>query len=176
MSQADLIIEITENRSERPFPHLPAVLIEIPEIQLLPIARAQQTIPRAVRTVGRPPRHSRRRLRREVSFAGCTLIALVPIVSACTLGWSNRPDRIIACAISDPLQGQNATDSDDFTENRRLAREDQNVQAAISAPEAVVLSIDPAAIAPRTSTEIPVIFPGYVLPDDSREDSLHEGS
>jgi hypothetical protein len=176
MSQADLVIDITEHRSERPVSHFPAVLIEIPEIKLLLIARATRTIPRAVRTVGRQPRRSRRRLRREVSLAGCALIALVPIVSACTLGWSNRPDRIVACAISDPLQSQSATDGDDFTENRRLAREGQHGQAAIGSTEAVMLSIDPAAIAPRTTTEIPVIFPGYVLPDDSREDSLHEGS
>jgi len=29
---------------------------------------------------------------------------------------------------------------------------------------------------PENATEAAVIFPGYVLPDDSREDLLHEGS
>ena len=40
----------------------------------------------------------------------------------------------------------------------------------------VVLSIEPAVVVPGTATEAAVVFPGYVLPDDSREDSLHEGS
>jgi hypothetical protein len=176
MSQADLVIDIMENRSERPVSDFPTVLIEIPEIKRLPIAQDPRTIPRAARTVGRQPHRSRRRLRREVSLAGCALIALVPIISACTLGWSNRPDRILACAISDPLQSENATDNDGSNDSHPHTREGQQGQIAISSPQAVVLSIDPAAVAPRTTTEIPVIFPGYVLPDDSREDSLHEGS
>jgi len=40
----------------------------------------------------------------------------------------------------------------------------------------VVLSIEPAVSAPGTGTEVPVIFPGYVLPDDSLEGPAHEGS
>ena len=36
--------------------------------------------------------------------------------------------------------------------------------------------VEPAVAVPGTGTEAPVIFPGYVLPDDSREDSVHEGS
>ena len=42
---------------------------------------------------------------------------------------------------------------------------------AVGSPGVVVLSIEPAALAPGTDTEVPVIFPGYVLPDDSLEDS-----
>ena len=39
-----------------------------------------------------------------------------------------------------------------------------------------MLSIEPAVTAPGTDAEVPVVFPGYVLPDDSLEDSTHEGS
>jgi hypothetical protein len=176
MSQADLVIDMTANQSEHALPHALAVLIEVPAINPLPIARAPRTIPRGAPTAGQRRRYSRRRLRREVSLAGCALIALVPIVSACTLGWSNRPDRIVACAIPDPLQSQAATDRDDFFENRLPAREGRDGQAAIAPSGAVVLSIEPAAAASGSAAETPVIFPGYVLPDDSREDSLHEGS
>ena len=38
------------------------------------------------------------------------------------------------------------------------------------------LSREPTVSAPGTVSEASVILPGYVLPDDSREDSVHEGS
>ena len=176
MSQADLVIDMPANQSEQALPHALAVLIEIPAINPLPVARAHRSIPRGVRNAGGRRRYSRRRLRREFSLAGCALIALVPLVSACTLGWSNRPERIVACAIPDPLQSQGATDRDGFFENRPPARESREGQSEIASSGAVVLSIEPAAVAPGSAAENPVIFPGYVLPDDSREDSLHEGS
>ena len=43
-------------------------------------------------------------------------------------------------------------------------------------PSVVVLSIEPATVAPGPETEVPVVFPGYVLPDDSLEESSHAGS
>ncbi len=104
------------------------------------------------------------------------MMALVPMLSACTLGWSNRPDRIVACSIRDPLQSQGATDRDRFGDNFALAQESPAAPAAVTSPGVVVLSVEPAVVIPATTTEAPVIFPGYVLPDDSREDSLHEGS
>ena len=66
---------------------------------------------------------------------------LVPIVSACTLGWSNRPDRIVACSISDPLQRRarrTATVSADIPPDRS---EDQAAAGRMIASRgAVVLS------------------------------------
>ena len=38
------------------------------------------------------------------------------------------------------------------------------------------LSIEPAVAAPVADAEVPVVFPGYVLPDDSLEEPAHEGS
>ena len=49
-------------------------------------------------------------------------------------------------------------------------------QSPSGSPGVVVLSIEPAGAGPGTDTEVPVVFPGYVLPDDSLEDSAHEGS
>ena len=46
----------------------------------------------------------------------------------------------------------------------------------VASSGAVVLSVEPAVTAPGTVSEASVILPGYVLPDDSREDSMHEGS
>jgi hypothetical protein len=43
-------------------------------------------------------------------------------------------------------------------------------------PSVVVLSIEPAVGAPESDREVPVVLPGYVLPDDSLEESSHAGS
>jgi hypothetical protein len=45
-----------------------------------------------------------------------------------------------------------------------------------AAPPVVVLSIEPTVGAPAADTEVPIVFPGYVLPDDSLEEPAHEGS
>jgi hypothetical protein len=45
----------------------------------------------------------------------------------------------------------------------------------IPAPS-VVLSSEPAAAAPEVDPEVPVVLPGYVLPDDSLEEPTHGGS
>ena len=38
------------------------------------------------------------------------------------------------------------------------------------------IAVGPALGAPVADAEFPVVFPGYVLPDDSREEPAHEGS
>ena len=102
------------------------------------------------------------------------LLALVPIASVCTLGWSNRPDRILACSIPDPQQ--TTADRDGFNDVARLEVGYQLPQLKVASPGPIVLSIDPAVAIPGAGAEASVIVPGYVLPDDSREDSVHEGS
>jgi hypothetical protein len=47
--------------------------------------------------------------------------------------------------------------------------------AAIEAPPAIVDSVAPAIGAPIADAEVSVIFPGYLLPDDSREEAANEG-
>jgi hypothetical protein len=180
MSHGDLDLVVTDptvDESQRMFLHSLAVMIEVPAITPERIKQAPRTDLRAVRTMKRQSRRSRRRLRREVCLAGFTLLALVPIVSACTLGWSNRPDRIVACSISEAPRDSSATDRDGFSQMPPSDVEQvAEGQAMIASRGAVMVSGEPAAVAPVSAVETPVIFPGYVLPDDSREDSLHEGS
>ena len=73
-------------------------------------------------------------------------MALVPIISACTLGWSNRPDRIIACSISDPFQSQSTTHRDSSIENLSLPRENWTGLSTVASPGVVVLSTEPAVV------------------------------
>jgi hypothetical protein len=174
MSQAELVTDMPDVRSERTLPRSLVVLIEVPELKSRAIDRARRIPTPRVRTMGRQVARPRRRLRREVRLASCALMALVPIVSACTLGWSNRPDRIVACSISDPLLL--GSDRDDFAISPRAGRGTDRAQPATTSAGVVLLSIEPAIVVPGAAPEAAVIFPGYVLPDDSREDSLHEGS
>jgi hypothetical protein len=47
---------------------------------------------------------------------------------------------------------------------------------ALAAPPAISISIEPAALAPYAEAESPVVFPGYLLPDDGCEEPAHAGS
>jgi hypothetical protein len=40
----------------------------------------------------------------------------------------------------------------------------------------VLLSIEPVGTTADSDVEIPVVFPGYLLPDDNREEPAHGGS
>jgi hypothetical protein len=40
----------------------------------------------------------------------------------------------------------------------------------------ISISIEPAALAPYADAESPVVFPGYLLPDDGCEEPPHAGS
>jgi hypothetical protein len=174
MGQADLVTEMPAIRSERTLSSSLVILIEVPAIKARPIDRSSRTPSLRTRVVGRKPHRYRRRLRREVRLVGCALLALVPIVSACTLGWSNRPDRNLACSISDPLEAR--ADGDGFVDPPSLGLRHQPGQSTVASTGAVVLSIESAVTVPGAVSDTAVIFPGYVLPDDSREDSTHEGS
>jgi len=173
MGQADVVIEMPAIRSEESLPGSLAVLIEVPETKARQSTRRLRPAQPRTRVVRRQPRLRKRRLRSEVRLAGCALLALIPIVSACTLGWSNHPDRILACSISDPLEA--VADGDLPGGPPRLGLDYQGGQGAASSPAAFVLSSEPAIAVPG-ATDVPVNFPGFVLPDDSREDLSHEGS
>ena len=174
MSQAELILDLPPIRSEQPISTSLPVLIAVPRMKVRSSVGGRHLARPHTRISGRTTRRGRRRLRREVRFAGFALLALVPIASACTLGWSNRPDRMLACSIADPQQI--AADSNGFADAPRLGVGYQSPHPGIASPGAVALSIDPTVAIPGTGSEAPVIVPGYVLPDDSREDTVHEGS
>jgi hypothetical protein len=174
MSQADLKIEMPPTRSEYTISSPLAVLITVPKVKVRSRTERSQVARPHMRITRHATRRIRRRIRRKVRVVGFVLLALVPITSACTLGWSNRPDRILACSISDPLQA--TANSDNSADILQLAQRYQSPQPTIASLGIVTLSSEPAVTIPEPIVEAPVIFPGYVLPDDTREDSLHEGS
>ena len=172
MSRTDTLLTMPSIRSDRAVPRSLGSLIEVPEVKCGPTRRAR---PRAVghwQNRQTSPVRLKRRLRREVRVGGYALLALAPLLAACTLGWSGRPARVLACSIAE------ATAPDQKFEGSLIPREPSSrlAERPNSSPGEVVLSIEPAVIAPGTDTEFPVVFPGYVLPDDSLEGSTHEGS
>jgi hypothetical protein len=120
-------------------------------------------------------RRPRRRLRREVRVAGCALLAFMPLVGVCMLGWPGRSSELLAASISDAtarLHGQHAAPE----RGGRAWPANSRVVEQLGRPSVVVLSIEPAVVAPESDTEVPVVLPGYLLPDDSLEESSHAGS
>jgi hypothetical protein len=170
MSQTDTHSTMPAIRSFRAVPLSLEVLIEVPELKCVRTRRGK-TQPRWRANSSRPiPGRARRRLRREVRVAGCALMVLMPIVSACTMGWSNRTSRIVACSIVDTT-AENRMPA--VAADRDRALEPGNDGLGESA--AVALSTEPAPLVRGNDTEVPVVFTGYLLPDDSLEDSAHEG-
>jgi hypothetical protein len=162
-------------RAERSVPSSLSVLIEVPEVKASGLMRGRRRVldrQHDWRPSSRPPR---RRLRREVRVAGCALLAFLPLVSVCTLGWQSRSSQLLAASVSDATARPHVQHAaQDRRDRARLAN--SLVVEQIGLPSEVVLSIEPAVVAPESDTEVPVVLPGYVLPDDSLEESSHAGS
>jgi len=175
MSQTDTLSTMPAIRSERTRSRSLAVLIEVPAVKADRIKRTRAASSPLGRVRGRQTGRPRRRLRRQVRLAGCALLTLAPLVSLCTLGWSSRPSRIVACSISDRLE--TGAELQGFV-GPHDQRQQRTVRTGppIGSASAVVLSIEPAAAASGADAVVPVIFPGYVLPDDGPEGSSHAGS
>src|SRR5271166_5332677 len=163
---------LTESRFLHPAP----VLILVPHVRpnstgRLKLAGATATTPR-LRQVRRP----RRRLRRQVRVAGYTLLGLLPLL----LAWSHWTDarsiqhpgsRLLLLPSHRHRSGRAAPDGGTKPEAWNSAS-----AAATTSLAPVLLSIEPVGTAVDSDTETPVVFPGYLLPDDHHEEPVHEGS
>jgi hypothetical protein len=170
MSLPSLLPTTATNRSKRPVGVSPAVLIEVPAVRSRRMRRVTPVLSARLTRRNHQARR-RRRLRREVRLMGCALLALAPLVSAGTMAWSGKTSRVVACSISDP-----ASDGDPSGSHDGRASTSGRPRAAVGSPGVVLLSIEPAVVSPGSDADVPVVFPGYVLPDDSHEDKTHEGS
>ncbi|MGO9596633.1 MAG: hypothetical protein ACLP7Q_01280 [Isosphaeraceae bacterium] len=142
------------------------LLIQVPEVR----SHGAGARPgRSVRGASgpRPVRRSKRRLRREVRLAGCMLLAILPIVILCSqqdfLGrkvW--RPSWTLP---SPPQAVQNDAPAALMTQ--------EGGSAAICPTLPVVLSIEPVGTRVESDAKTPVVFHGYLLPDDNREEPVH---
>jgi hypothetical protein len=150
-----------------------AILIEVPAV------KAPRIRPAAMRRgglVGRPSaRRPRRRLRRELRLAGWVVLALAPLASGGALGWGSLASRAVDRPVGNAVAstGNRGEVAFPLEPNWRAG---EVSAGSLAPPSVVVLSIEPVVGAPAADAEVPIIFPGYVLPDDSLEEPAHEGS
>ncbi|WP_422925162.1 hypothetical protein [Singulisphaera sp. PoT] len=108
----------------------------------------------------------RRRLRREVRWTAYTLLATTPLTLAFLLFGGAPPAVSMASSPSPkvPVVASAAPECDGCSEMHR--------------PPSISITIEPAPAATPAivDVEAPVVFPGYLLPDDEREENPHAGS
>jgi hypothetical protein len=174
MSQVDLDPTLRESRTGWTLDDPMAVLIAVPEVAAPRIRPAR--VPTAMpRPTGR--RRPRRRLRRPVRVAAWSLLVLVPLVGSVGASWSNWSSRAIGRPIAVTMAGTREDDDRAGALALRQSRPaDRSSAGARGRLPVVVLSIESVAGAPAADAEVPIVFPGYVLPDDSLEEPAHEGS
>jgi hypothetical protein len=123
------------------------ILIQVPSVPAPVRALWRGTaFPTRIRT-------RRRRLRREVRLAGYAFLLASPLALAAATLPAVRPG-----------SGLEAGGGD---------------LAATQAPPVISISLEPAGVLPQRAGDTetaPVILPGYLLPDDGSEESVHAGS
>jgi hypothetical protein len=172
MISTDTLLSVPPRTTDRGGSRTFACLIEVPDV------RRSRSGPVRPRGLGRwdngqplQPR-AKRRLRREVRVAGYALLALAPLFGACALGRPDRPARVLACSIAEATAPEPVLASSGHSRDAYRP----SVDSPGSSPGAVILSRGAAAPASGGESDVPVVFPGYVLPDDTLEESTHEGS
>jgi hypothetical protein len=122
----------------------------------------------------RPPRLAggrkpKRRLRREVRRTGYALLALLCV----TATWNSRRSTgkelglapAYTSASTHPAMPSAAVGTG-------LVETSQPITRLLP----ILLSIEPVGATAESDVETPVLFPGYLLPDDNREEPAHGGS
>ncbi len=165
MTQTELFPETMTGRPERDGRRREMVLIQVPDVRdrRLSIKRGQDRLRSRTQTLIRPVggRRPRRRLKREIRMAALAGLAFAPVILAAGV-WCLHSTRPLAAAEVGAY-------------SRSIEASDSNADAT---PTAVLISIEPTGGAAEieAEAETPVVFPGYLLPDDHREEAVHEGS
>lgn len=135
-----------------------------------PIRRppARSMVAGSSRMSGRP----RRRLRRGVRRAAWSLLVLAAMAGTFTLGWTTRGGSVPRL----PLLRTAALDLEAAGRVPGLGGNDWSSPVPPAAEEADAVATAPVLAAPVADAEVPVIFRGYLLPDNNREEPAHEGS
>jgi hypothetical protein len=106
-------------------------------------------------------------LRKEIRLVGCAVLALLPIVILC------RQQSFVGSAIWQLswafLSPAQAVPSD--APAALLTQEAASATVCPTLP--VMLSIEPVGTRVESDAKTPVVFHGYLLPDDNREEPVH---
>jgi hypothetical protein len=143
----------SQRTSDRP---VVPILIQVPALPALMSPSARPSL--RVRAATSPHRR-RRRLRREVRVAAYAMMLAAPLVSAPLWIWGEWSSTAPRAARPEPAC---AADGKDL--------------AVAHHPPVISISIEPATGVTGAEAEPPVVFPGYLLPDDDSEEPAHAGS
>jgi hypothetical protein len=134
------------------------ILIQVPELPVSSRVRGRSRMFTRTRQDDPCRPRSRRRVRREVKLAGYGMMLML------TLAWLPQmsPGRWPATTPQ--------------SVSARASRGSNCAAYAAAPPPAISISIEPAVLAPYADAESPVVFPGYLLPDDGCEEKAHAGS
>ena len=141
-----------------------AVLISVPRVETPRVRRGKPV--ESLETWRRmsPRGHRpRRRLRRGVRLAAWSLLAVMPTLGGGALGWASLVNR----GFDRPVWAALSSFNDEGGEP---------VSAAIDVHSVFLESNVPVMGAPVADVDLPVMIPGYLLPDDSLEEPAHVGS
>jgi hypothetical protein len=177
MSQTDTYPTAADTRARRsPVLEL-TVLIAVPKVQASRVRPPEPTLTHERLRRSTPRRHQpRRRLRRNVRLAGWSLLALLPIFGGGALGWACLATRAVNLPAWAVLAEAGARTRDGGLSRIGSSRSVVvPAVVAIGATSLAVPSTEPAIGAPIADAEVSVIFPGYLLPDDSLEEAANEG-
>jgi hypothetical protein len=134
------------------------ILIQVPALPALKTASARADI--RVRTAtSLRPRRRRRRLRREVRAAAYTMMLMAPMMFAPLAIWGERS---ATAPVAEPGDRADGAGGPDLAEAHH--------------PPVISISIEPVVGSSCPEAEPPVVFPGYLLPDDDSEGRAHAGS
>jgi hypothetical protein len=94
---------------------------------------------------------------------------------SCVLVWnywssvvSSRPGSSVFSSVSGDLAR--------FAVSPHPPLQSEGYWGPVSSPAPVLLSIEPLGTTADSDSDPPVVFPGYLLPDDNHEEPAHEGS
>jgi hypothetical protein len=106
-------------------------------------------------------------LRKEVRLAGCTLLAVLPIV----ILFSQQS--FVPSAVWQSARALLFTAQVVHGDASAVDVSPEGASAAVCPTLPVVLSIEPVGTRVESNAKTPVVFHGYLLPDDNREEPVH---
>lgn len=180
MSQTAILPSVVMVRSSRATPATLPVLIAVPTIETVRGTKGFahcQLVHGPAWQRRRAVRKPRRRLRRHIRLSACALLGLTPLAIAACWARSSRPasfppepmPSIVAhTALPDRVCLSDA--------GRPVQLIDRAPATALDRGKATLQSIETSGAATAPEAEEVVVFPGYVLPDNTRGEPVHEGS
>jgi hypothetical protein len=180
MSQTAIIPRAATLGRSRVTPDALPSLINVPRIDVVETKRrmdCRQPAYPSARRRSATTRRPRRRLRRHVRLAACAVLGITPIAFAAGSGWASRAvsqaaapisSRAAKCDTPDRICLADSRPDDDFIASRAAANFDGR--------PATLNSIDSSSASNTAEATDPVIFPGYLLPDNCRGEPVNEGS